>query len=108
MRDLAELDVELRRAEDAHLAVNQLKIVLGGFQMCHATFFALVGDGHRREVYRRAGGDGLTAGETAEAERIRRGVARHHLHLVDTDAELGRRDLRHRRAEALCPWLTRR
>ena len=52
-------------------------------------------------MHRRAGGDGLPAGEAAEAERDARGVAGHDLHLVDADAELRRGDLRHRGAEAL-------
>ena len=101
-RDLGELDVELRRADDAHLAVGEFQIVLVGLQHVARDLLRLVGDRLRREMHRRAGGHRLPAGEAAEAERHAGGVAGHDLHLVDVDAEL--------RSRAICaiavpsPW----
>src|SRR5262245_15297949 len=61
----------------------------------------LVGDGLCREQYRRAGRDGLPAGEPAETERDAGSVAGHHPDLGRLDAELARGDLRERGAEPL-------
>ena len=40
-RELAELDRKLRRADHAHLAVDELEVVLGRFSTWLASFFAL-------------------------------------------------------------------
>src|SRR5438105_190122 len=68
-RQLGELDTELRRPEDAHLAAGKLEIVLGGFEHVARELLRLLGNGARGQQHRAAGGDRLAARERSEPQR---------------------------------------
>ena len=68
----ASLTRKLRRADDAHLAVDDFEVVLGRFQHVARELLRLVGDGARRQQHGRAGRHGLPAGEGAKPKRRRR------------------------------------
>ena len=65
----------MRSADDANLAVDDFKVVLGGFEHVARELARLGGDGLGRDMHRRAGGDGLTAGEAAKPKRRGRRIA---------------------------------
>ena len=97
-RELAELDRKLRRADDAHLAVRDLEIVLGRLQHVARELLRLLRDRPRGQQHGRAGGDGLPAGKGAEPERHAAGIAGDHGDVLGAQAELAGANLRERGA----------
>ena len=86
-REIAELDGKLRCADDANLAVDDFKILFGGFQHVASELERFRRHRCRRDLDRGAGGNRLPAGEAAQPERRGRGVAGNHADVLRAHAE---------------------
>src|SRR6202030_2161407 len=100
-RELAKLDAELRRADDAYFAICDFEIMLGCFHHMAGEPLGLLRHGARGEQYRGPCGYGLAAGEGAETQGYPSGIARNDGDVLRLEPKLARTNLRQHRAQAL-------
>src|SRR5262249_51939519 len=98
---VAKLHRKLRRADNAHSAIGDFEVLLGGLKLMARELTRFGSNGGGGDHHGRTGRDRLPAGETAEAERRCRRVAGDNRDILRAHTEDLCADLRERRAEPL-------
>src|SRR5262249_23176905 len=100
-RELGELDRKLGCADDTHLAILELEVVLSTFEDVARKLLGLAGYHARGKQHGGSGRYHLAARKRTKPERDARGVTRHHADLIGAQSQLIGSDLRERGLQAL-------